>query len=287
MKHVFILNSFSNKKIDIMINKIKDVCNKLDIDYIVEINNNERSTEDIVKYYKGKKVILLPVGGDGMINRVVNSMDFKKNILGFIPFGTGNDFYKSCLEEFENGINDCDLSRINDKYFINTCCFGIDADIANNGDIIHSKLIPKSQRYNAGLIYTFLKYKNKHMRVYVNGKKYEDDYTTIAICNGKYYGGGYKIGYFSNLCDNYLDLYLIPNLKKREMPGLILGLNKGIQEKDKRIEKLQIRKVLIEGDTDITCNIDGEAYTSRKFDIEVLSKKIKIYFDKTLIDMLL
>ena len=104
MKHVFILNSFSNNKVNSMVNRIKDVCNKLDIDYTIEINNSDKSTEDIVKYYKNKKVILLPVGGDGMINRVVNSMDLKKNILGFIPFGTGNDFYKSCLEEFENGI---------------------------------------------------------------------------------------------------------------------------------------------------------------------------------------
>ena len=286
MKHVFILNSFSNKKIDKMIDKIKDVCNKLDIEYTIEINNSDKSTEDIVKFYKNEKVILLPVGGDGMINRVVNSMNFKKNILGFIPYGTGNDFYKSCLEEFENGINDCDLSTINDKYFINTCCFGIDADIANNSDIIHSKLIPKKQRYNAGLIYTFLKYKNKHMRVYVNNKKYEDDYTTIVICNGKYYGGGYKVGYFSNLCDDYLDLYLIPNLKKREMLGLVLGLNKGVQENDKRIEKIKIKEVLIEGDNPITCNIDGEAYTSNRFEIKMLSKKIKIFFDKTLINML-
>ena len=125
------------------------------------------------------------------------------------------------------------------------------------------------------------------MKVLVNGKKYEDNYTTIVVCNGKYYGNGYKIGYFSNLCDDYLDLYLIPNLKKREMLGLILNLNKGIQEKDKRIEKIKIKKVIIEGDSDITCNIDGEEYTSNRFEIEILSKKIKIFFDKNLINMLL
>ena len=33
--------------------------------------------------------------------------------------------------------------------------------------------------------------------------------------------------------------------------------------------------------------IDGEEYTSNRFEIEILSKKIKIFFDKNLINMLL
>ena len=54
-----------------------------------------------------------------------------------------------------------DVAQINDKYFINIACFGIDADVGNNTKIIKNKLIPIKQRYNASLIYTFFKYKNK------------------------------------------------------------------------------------------------------------------------------
>jgi YegS/Rv2252/BmrU family lipid kinase len=285
MKYVFLLNKFSLKdRLYIVRSLIEKVCKELNISYVVEINSDEVSTEDIVKKYKGEKVVLCAVGGDGIINRVLNAMDMDSNTLSFIPSGTGNDFYKSCLEQFEDGLNDCDLVSINDKYFINTCCFGIDADIANNSDIIHSRLIPKSQRYNASLLYNFLKYKVKHMVVKIDDEVIDDHFTTVVLCNGKYYGGGYKIGFNSKLNDDLIDVYLVPKMPKLGMAKLILGMNKGNHEKSEKVKKYHVRKITIESEKDITCNIDGEELTANKFNVEVKKNKIKILFNKELID---
>ena len=287
MKYIFLLNRFSLKdKLDFVKDKIIKTCLELGIKYVIEINNDDVSTEDIVKSYKGKKVILCAVGGDGIINRVLNAMDLKNNTLSFIPYGTGNDFYKSVLLEFSDGINLCDLVRINEKYFINTLCFGIDADIANNSDIVHSKWIPKSQRYNASLLVNFIKYKNRHMKVYIDDKVMDDYFNTIVVCNGKYYGGGYRIGYNSLLSDDYIDVYLVPNVPKIIMAGLILGMNKGKHERSKKVIKYHTKKLIIESDKDITSNIDGEEYTNNKFEIEVTGK-IEILYNKKLIEMVL
>ncbi len=284
MKYIFLLNRYSLKdNLDSVSKKIESICKEKKYEYVIEVNNSDCSTEDIVRSYKGKKVILCAVGGDGIINRVLNSMDKKNNIISFIPYGTGNDFYKSCLEEYQDGLNSCDLIRINDKYFINIACFGIDADIANHSDIIHSKWIPKSQRYNASLLYNFLKYKVRHMEVVIDDEVIENDYTTIALCNGKYYGGGYRIGYYSELDDGFIDVYLVPKLPKIGMAKLILGMNKGKHEKDSRIKKYTIQKLLIRSKDDITCNIDGEEYTNHQFEIEVVGK-INICFMQNFIE---
>ena len=54
--------------------KIEKVCNKRKIDYIIEINSIDISTEDILKKYKKTRNIIIAVGGDGTINRVLNGI---------------------------------------------------------------------------------------------------------------------------------------------------------------------------------------------------------------------
>ena len=53
MKYIFLLNQFSLKtELTPLKKKIEKVCNKRKIDYIIEINNIDISTEDILKKYK-------------------------------------------------------------------------------------------------------------------------------------------------------------------------------------------------------------------------------------------
>ena len=182
MKHIFLVNSFSLKdKTSLMINKINAYAIKNKLDFLIEVNDINNSTEDIIKKYKRKDYIIYAIGGDGVINRVLNSLIGTKNILGFIPCGTGNDLYSSVKESFENGIHEVDTIKINDMYFINVACFGIDADIGNNEEIVHSRFIPKSQRYNAALVHHFSHFKPRHFKIKVDGLELEDDYSTICV----------------------------------------------------------------------------------------------------------
>ena len=284
MKYIFLLNRFSlKKKLDFVSNKIKNIAEDKELDYIIEVNSLEESTEDILEKYKNSKNIIIAVGGDGTINRVLNSIVGTENILGFIPYGTGNDFYKAALELLDDGINEIDLGKINDKYFINVVCFGIDADIGNNENIIHSKIIPEKQRYNLSLVYHFAKYKVRDMKVTIGDNIYSDSYTTVCVCNGRFYGGGYKVGYNSSLTDKKLDVYLVSKMRKAKMIPLILGMNKGKHEKSKYTKKFSVDKLLIESDKEITCNFDGDQLTSKIFDIKLIPKGISIYYNKELI----
>jgi len=284
MKYIFLINSFTvGKKTNELVNGIKNYCEDKKINYKIEINSIDRSTESILRKYKNSKNIIIPIGGDGIINRTLNSIVNTKNILSFIPYGTGNDFYRTSIKEFKSGINKCDLIRVNDKYFINTMCFGIDADIASNKNLFKYNYIPKDMRYTLSILYTFFKYKSKYFYVKVNGNEIKSDFTTIAICNGMYYGGGYYISPNSKLSDGYMDILLVPNTNKLSMIKIILSMKKGKHINSDKIQVLRAKKIEIESNKSCVANIDGEDIEDKKFDIEIIKDGIDVFFDSDMI----
>ena len=287
LRYVFIINSFGSNDNRYIINSINEVCNSLNIEYVIELNSPQLSTEDIVKKYSDSQNILFVVGGDGMINKVANASVGTKNILGVIPYGTGNDFQKTIDETLIEGINKIDIAKINNKYFINTACFGIDADIANDDSFVHNKFIPKSQRYNASVIYHFLSYKPRDMEISIGNNIIKNNYTTVVVANGRYYGGKYRIGTNSFLTDGLLDVYLVNSLPKLKMAKLILGMNKGLHEKADDVKKFLTNELIIKLDNNLKCNIDGEILEDKEFNISIVQDGINLYKDTTLVNKIL
>lgn len=284
MKYIFVINSFTLRdEINEVIHRIKDFCVRKNMEFEVEINNEDNSTEDIVKKYRKCGYTIVAVGGDGMINRVLNALVGTNNTLGFIPCGTGNDFYRSALKEIKKETEECDVIKINDRYFINVACFGIDADVANNKGLIKSKMIPKSQRYNVSVINSFLKYEPRHFVLKMNNEEIEGDFATVAVCNGGYYGSGYNISPNFKLNNGLIDVYAVENDNKFNIMKMILSMKKGKHEKYKKVHKFQTNKLTLISNNEINSNIDGEELASKKFNIEVKGK-IKIYMNKELIN---
>lgn len=287
MKYIFIINSFTvGKKINNLCEKIEIYCNSNKLDYLIEINDVENSTDDILKKYNKTNYIIIAVGGDGMINRVLNAIINTNNVLSLIPTGTGNDFYRSAKLQFYNGINECDLIKINNKYFINTACFGIDADIANDSTINNSKIL-KKYKYLVNLIKHYFKYKSRNFDILLDGRKIKGKFITVVLCNGMYYGNGFNIGPNALLSDGVIDLYIVKHVNKLRMLKLILSMKNGKHEKYKEISKDKIEKIIIKSSRKVKANIDGEVLESSKFDINVLKKKVKIYYNQDMIDNIL
>jgi len=287
MKYIFLLNSFTLKSdLEKVKRKIKDYCTVENMDYIIECNSEEVSTEEIIEKYKNQKNIILAVGGDGTLNRILNVIAGTENVIGIIPLGSGNDFYKSVEKDLKEYYNSCDLVKINDRYFINVACFGIDAEVAYNKNTVKSKLIPKKQRYNVALLKTFLKYKCRNFEIKIDDKKFKDCYTTIAVCNGIYYGNGYKISPTSNPTNGLLDVYIADKVSKPRMAKLIMKMKDGNHLEEPEIHHYQASKITIKSPITITANIDGEDLTAKEFNIEVKKDGIMLYYDKSLIDYL-
>lgn len=285
MKHIFIINSYTLKdQTNIVKNKIEEYCKKENISYEIEINDKNYDTEDIANKYKNTKNIIIAVGGDGVINRVLNCIANTQNILGFIPFGTGNDFYKTVKQTIKEEQTKIDIVKINNKYFLNTACFGIDADVANNKNVVRLKIIPKKHKYNISLFYNFFKYKCRNFEVEYNNKKITADFTTIAVCNGRYYGGGFNISPSAILDDNLLNIYIAPKLNKLSIINLILKIKKGTHEDSPKITVTKTNKISLKSKVPVKCNIDGEELTAKEFNIELIPQGLTLYYNQNLID---
>lgn len=62
MRHVFIVNKFSlNKRLDTISEKIKEVCQKIQIDYVIETISKDNLMKDALKKYLDTQNIIIAV----------------------------------------------------------------------------------------------------------------------------------------------------------------------------------------------------------------------------------
>ena len=285
MKYVYMVNRFNLKETSgTVIRKLRDASRELNREYEILVNETPEDAKEAVWNLRGKECIITALGGDGTINLLLNDLAGTGNILSYLPVGTGNDFHRTCMETFDDGIHETDIVRINDRYFINAACFGIDADIANDDAFIHNHMIPKSMRYNAGVLYHFLTYnKGRKLKIECNDETIEKEFTTVVAANCRYYGSGYKISPGSEADDGCIELYMVDRLGKINMARTILSMKKAGHLKNPALRMIKTKKLTISSDHPISSNIDGEPLEADRFEIEVIPKGIRVEIDRDFI----
>jgi YegS/Rv2252/BmrU family lipid kinase len=287
MKYYFIINPLSGK-----LNKehiegnIRSACLKREIPYKIIYTKQAGDSERLAKKISDiEECVIFSVGGDGSLNEVLNGIAGSKNkILGNIPSGSGNDFDRT-LKQFDTGIHSIDLGKVNGRYFINVACVGLDADVANNVlELRNKKWIPVKQRYNASIIYSYIKYHFKKLRISMGATTVENSYTILAICNGQYYGGGYRIAPHALVNDGLFDIYLVEKMPKPKIIPLLLKLLRGKHENSPRVTRYEDAKVIVDSEEKYTFNVDGEMITSTHFELEIEKNSIRVFNDRKFIE---
>ena len=286
MKYYFIINPASGKNEKKNIEeRIHHACLKREISYEILYTKEAGDGKRIAREIDDKEeCVVFSVGGDGNLNDVLNGVIGCENkILGNIPLGSGNDFYRT-IEKYEDQYILSDVGIINGLYFINVACLGLDADVANNLDIIKSKKwIPVCQRYNASLAYTFTKYQYKKLRMQIGDFSMESEFTIIAVGNAQYYGGGYRIAPQAMIDDGVFDIYAIKRLAKPKILPLFLKLIRGKHETSQAVKKYRNEEITIDCEEEYIFNVDGEMLRGKHFEIRILKNAIKIFNDKNFI----
>ncbi|MEO7095759.1 MAG: diacylglycerol kinase family protein [Polyangiales bacterium] len=193
---------------------------------------------------RGIDVIAI-VGGDGTLNEVAQAFMAKDGsaILGpdlaIIPSGSGGDFRKTLglsgsIDEAVARIRHgqrrkCDLGvlELHDHdgkpirhAFINIASFGV-------GGLV-DKIVNESPKWFGGKAAFFLgslratlQYKNAPVRIKVDGVPfYEGPIFNVAMCNGRFFGGGMKIAPHADLGDGRLEVVALGDLGKAEVMRL-------------------------------------------------------------------
>ena len=285
MKYVFIINPASGKTDydKIKENIIKTLENE---DYEIYETKAPKEAIQIANRFKNEEnTIVYSVGGDGTLNEVVNGIAEGKCKLGIIPTGSGNDFYRT-LKEAQNENVILDLGKVNGRYFINIASVGMDAETCNNANKIKSKIKLHSSYYLA-LIHTFLTFKSKSLKLKIDKNVYAGDYIIAAICNGKYYGGGFKIAPVASFDDNQFDIYLVSKAGKLKLIKILLALLKSEHEKYNEVRKYTGKNITITSENNLIVNIDGEITISKNIEIEMIEDALIIYNNNELVQKIM
>ena len=285
MKYVFIINPASGKTDydKIKENIIKTLENE---EYeIYETKAPKEATEIASRFKNEENTIVYSVGGDGTLNEVVNGIAEGKCKLGIIPTGSGNDFYRTLKEAQTENVR-LDLGKVNGRYFINIASVGMDAETCNNANKIKSKIKLHSSYYLA-LIHTFLTFKSKSLKLKIDKNVYAGDYIIAAICNGKYYGGGFKIAPVASFDDNQFDIYLVSKAGQLKLIKILLALLKSEHEKYNEVRKYTGKNITITSENNLIVNIDGEITISKNIEIEMIEDALIIYNNNELVQKIM
>lgn len=288
--------SLKYKEYKILIdNKLK----KYDVDYNIILTENKDSITKISKDFslKNKNSLLIVVGGDGSINEAVSSIINSDITFAFLPGGTGNDFSRTIYnglstEDIINFINDIeikytDIIRINSDYCINVVSFGYDSLVLKKSLELKPKLGKFSKlSFILGIIFTLNKirpskfyYKfNLSNGQYLEGK---DSYLITALCNGKYYGGGFMPAPKASIDDGYIKLNLCENTNFLKLIHLLFNYKSDKHLNLSISHNYEITSGIIESldssnDGNLIINLDGNLKYYKKINFEILPKKLKL-----------
>lgn len=111
--------------------------------------------------------------------------------------------------------------------------------------------------------------------LFQDGKKfYEGNLIVGAFCNGKYFGGGFKIGKEAQIDDGMIDINLVSSLHKRYIPYYLTLLLAGKLEQGKLYYHQKLPYLTLK--TRQQVNIDGETYPSGTYNLKIVKNSLKI-----------
>ncbi len=239
--------------------------------------------------------LIVSVGGDGTVNEIVNGIMKSKNdpSLGIIPLGWANDFIKStdipsdiieaCKILIKGKIKKIDTGLINSQtYFANICGVGFDAEVARLANQMKSK--HPNLHILSAFVYVFATVKKllspfsyHNVKIKFDGQEIHSKILFIAISNGKFYGGRFKITPEAILDDGLLEICTVEEMGRLKYLMSIPKVFKGTHASIKGINFYRTKEVVIQSSEPILAQVSGEVIEGQKeFTITLLPKSLKL-----------
>ncbi len=185
---------------------------------------------------------IIAVGGDGTINEAVNGF-FDTNgpvsadaVFGFITSGTGGDFRKTFGIEpgtdaaiarlAKASVRSIDVGRVScvssrgeplTRYFINIASFGMSGLIVDSVNRArNAKLFGGSFAFAFHSVVGSLRYKYRPVRIMAGDFDKTQPVSTVAIANGRFFGGGMMVAPDAKPDDGVFDIIVMGGAPKKE-----------------------------------------------------------------------
>ncbi|MBQ3089472.1 MAG: YegS/Rv2252/BmrU family lipid kinase [Oscillospiraceae bacterium] len=298
MRHLFVINPTAGKNTDPqeLIHQIGSVMEQRNDSYQVRITQFAQHGEEMIRAAAKESDEPLRVyvfGGDGTLNEAVNAAAGYDHVaITVCPTGSGNDFLKifgqtrshfSNLEELVDGEEAVfDLIECNGRYSINLASVGLDARIGvGMVDFKHLPLVSGKLAYLLSLVTNVIKKTRNHFRIRLDGEAIEGDYTLVAACNGRYYGGGFCPVPTAMPDDNTLYFVLVKAVSRLQIAALVKKYGDG--RGDEFPELIRIcrgKEMIVESPEPTIAQLDGEKMESNLLSFRLSAKKIHFIYPR-------
>lgn len=230
---------------------------------------------------------IVAIGGDGTVNEVVNG--FFENgepvapeaSFALIPFGTGGDFRRTLvlptsIEEAAaviaaNKRKKIDVGKLSfvasdgsqaTRIFANIASFGVSGVV--------DRLVNESGKKLGGRLSFFLasaratwSYKNQRVQLVLDGKdRIDATINTVAVANGKYFGGGMKVAPAAELDDGVFEVICMGDLGFGELLASSRKLYSGTHLSMDKVSARRARVIdaePVDPNGVVELDVDGEA----------------------------
>jgi diacylglycerol kinase (ATP) len=247
--------------------------------------------------------LIVGVGGDGTINEIANGFfDGKtiinpKTVMGIVPSGTGCDFIRSLnipsnLKKAMQVITQAPTPTIDigiasflsqkgpeeHRYFLNVADFGFGGEVLERMNKIRAKR--KAASYLKSTLATFFQYKNKRIKIFVDGEEIpQGEYLIGAISNGRIFGKGMRIAPHARLDDELFDIILVRGMKVWEFLRNVWKIYAGSHLSHPKISFIRGQKIeAIPEDPyeNILIEIDGEQVGKLPATFEIVPRSLSV-----------
>ena len=248
--------------------------------------------------------LIVGIGGDGTMNEIANGFFENDRILnpdtalGVVPSGTGSDLSRSLRipQSFRNAlelitqvsshaidagkVTFCDhTGKVCERMFLNISDFGIGGEVVRHMNL--KKMERKKGSYLRSTLSTFLHYRNKRLRIKIDGEDLpEDEYMIGAIANGQVFGKGMKAAPDAKLDDGLFDVLLVKGMKLVEFLRTVRRLYSGTHLPHPRIDLVRCRSVEVASvfdlDQEVFIEVDGEQVGKIPARFEILPRCFSI-----------
>ncbi|WP_373897697.1 YegS/Rv2252/BmrU family lipid kinase [Haloimpatiens sp. FM7315] len=284
----FIYNPYSGENTIVSdIDKVIKIHQKYGYSVIPYRISLEHEVEEAFEDSNEKYDYILVAGGDGTVDKVVNCMK-EKDIdvpVAILPVGTANDFAKlidmpldveeACEKILNSKVDNVDLGKVNDKYFLNVASTGLFTDISQKTDSNLKNAIGKLAYYVKGLE-QLPKFRKLGIKVQSKEMNFDGDMFLMLVFNGKT-AGNLNLAYKAEIDDGLLDVIIIKAGMIKDMIPLFIKIMKGEHlESVNGLIYFKTEKLHIECFEDIVTDIDGERGPDFPLDVECVRNGLKI-----------
>ena len=222
------------------------------------------------------------VGGDGTLNYFFNKYPGIRSPLVVFNGGTGNDVHavlykdQSFDEQLQTALTatpkPVDAGRCNEKFFINGVGIGFEGAVAKSLTGKKKKRSGKAA-FMGTIIRKVFFYNSKNYKAVSSEYSMEGQRLLLSVMNGHRAGGGFHIAPESAIDDGLLDVVIVDKLHPFQRMRWLPVIEKGKHLELPFIKHFRTKKLIITSERQMDTHLDGEYYTAKRLEIEVLPSK--------------